>query len=158
MEAETGKRLIKLMLSPERTVNDMNEAVDLIMSDVLDTAAREAETRQRDQTMVLFNECMRRIEALQREQKEREAREEKPCEAHAKKGTCGKCKEAAGDNAKTGAAKRQQAVQISRICKSCGKEFKAGSGAALYCPECKENVKTASKDVTNLAKELVGMD
>lgn len=71
-----------------------------------------------------------------------------------------RCQEAAGaeEKAKKKPHKRAAGLQISRVCASCGKKFKAGSGAARYCPECKAEGKTTPKSIADAAKELAEME
>lgn len=166
MNEATGRKLIKLIFDTDRNVDQMNEAVDIIMADVLAEAVRGAELRQQAQLngmRELITACMDKIDELQRKMEENSEKEKEPCktpeEEKKAEGACKKCKKTAGEGKGVeGAAKRQQAFKISRICKSCGKEFKAGSNAALYCPDCKAQGRTASKDVSDFAKELAGMD
>lgn len=179
MDKNTGKRLIKMLLSPEREVEALNEVVDIVVDDI---SAREQPNVMDDQydelrkfmtsvvtEIAALSKKISRLEEKIEEKKEtckalaQEEKEEGAAEA------AGEEVKAAGEDAPEGAAgaeekskekphKKAAGVQISRVCVSCGKKFKAGSGAARYCPECKAEGKTTPKSIADAAKELAEME
>lgn len=179
MDKNTGKRLIKMLLSPEREVETLNEVVDIVVDDI---SAGEQPKVMDDQygelkkfmttvaiEIAALSKKISRLEEKIEEKKEtckalaQEEKEEGAAEA------AGEEVKAAGEDAPEEAAgaeekakgkppKKAAGVQISRVCASCGKKFKAGSGAARYCPECKAEGKTTPKSIADAAKEIAAMD